>query len=140
MTAPHRPAVPPRGFTLVELTIVLLIIALLIGGMMASVSATRDVAASALVLNFVADRDKALAEMKRAVRPGGRIGFYVWDYPGGGQQFVRAFWEAATQLDPEAAQFAEGRRFPYCTPEALHAMASEAGLAPTALSTLPTVT
>jgi prepilin-type N-terminal cleavage/methylation domain-containing protein len=44
MTAPHRPAVPPRGFTLVELTIVLLIIALLIGGMMASVSATRDVA------------------------------------------------------------------------------------------------
>lgn len=44
MNPPLRTIAPPRGFTLVELTIVLLIIALLIGGMMASVSASRDAA------------------------------------------------------------------------------------------------
>ncbi len=55
-------------------------------------TASCDIAASALVLNFVSDRAKALAEMNRAVRPGGVIGFYVWDYPGGGVEFMRAFW------------------------------------------------
>ena len=42
-------------------------------------SASRDIAASGLVLNFVPERDKALAEIRRVLRPGGRIGFYVWD-------------------------------------------------------------
>lgn len=87
-----------------------------------------EVAVSGLVLNFVPDRAQALAEMRRVVKPGGTVAFYVWDYPGGGQQFVRAFWEAATELDPGAAQFGEGRRFPYCTPDALRSMALEAGL------------
>ena len=55
-------------------------------------TASRDVVASALVLNFVPDKPKALAEMKRVVRSGGTVGFYVWDYPGGGVEFMRAFW------------------------------------------------
>lgn len=46
---------------------------------------SRDIVASALVLNFVPDIPKALSEMKRVVRPGGTIAFYVWDYPGGGE-------------------------------------------------------
>ena len=65
-----------------------------------STSASRDVVVSALVLNFVPDRPKALAEMKRVARPGGTVAFYVWDYPGGGMEFMRAFWTAASALDP----------------------------------------
>lgn len=91
-------------------------------------SAAHDIAVSALVLNFVPDRVKALSEMKRAVRPGGTVAFYVWDYPGGGVEFMGAFWNAATALDPAAMDLAEGRRFPFCTPEGLSALATEAGL------------
>lgn len=87
-----------------------------------------DVIASALVLNFVPDREKALSEMKRVARPGGTLAFYVWDYPGGGVEFVRAFWNAATELDPAARQLTEDRRFPFCTAAALTALARGAGL------------
>jgi len=90
--------------------------------------AAHDIAVSALVLNFVPDRAKALSEMKRAVRPGGTVAFYVWDYPGGGVEFMRAFWNAAKALDPSAADLTEDRRFPFCTPEGLSALASGAGL------------
>ncbi|MET4698740.1 SAM-dependent methyltransferase [Constrictibacter sp. MBR-5] len=90
--------------------------------------ASRDVVVSGLVLNFVPDRMKALREMRRAARPGGRVGFYVWDYPGGGIAFMRAFWDAAVALDPAAADLTEGKRFPFCRPESLTAEAMEAGL------------
>lgn len=91
-------------------------------------AASRDVVASALVLNFVPDRQKALGEMKRVARPGGTIGFYVWDYPGGGIEFMRAFWAAAASLDPAAAELSEDRRFPFCTPDALAGQLRDAGL------------
>jgi SAM-dependent methyltransferase len=91
-------------------------------------SASRDAAVSALVLNFIPDRAKALAEMKRVTRPGGTVGFYVWDYPGGGMGLMRAFWEAAASLDPGAADLTEDKRFPFCTPEGLSALAREVGL------------
>ena len=82
-------------------------------------AASRDVVVSGLVLNFVSDREKALGEMRRVARPGGTIAFYVWDYPGGGVKFMRAFWTAATSLDPAAADLTEDKRFPFCTPERL---------------------
>jgi SAM-dependent methyltransferase len=91
-------------------------------------SVSFDLVVSGLVLNFVPDRLKALAEMKRAARPGGGIGFYVWDYPGGGVEFMRAFWTAATSLDPDAADLTEARRFPFCKPSALTELARAAGL------------
>ena len=91
-------------------------------------SASRDVIVSALVLNFVPDKVKALAEMKRVARTGGTIGFYVWDYPGGGVEFMRAFWTAATALDPTALDLTEDRRFPFCTPQGLSDLAKSAGL------------
>lgn len=91
-------------------------------------SGSRDVVVSALVLNFVPDRKKALAEMKRVARVGARVGFYVWDYPGGGVEFMRAFWNAATALDSGALELTEDRRFPFCTPEALSDLARGAGL------------
>lgn len=89
---------------------------------------SRDAVVSALVLNFVPDKAKALAEMKRVARVGGTVGFYVWDYPGGGLEFVSAFWKSAAALDPAALELAEDRRFPFCTPDRLIALAVAAGL------------
>jgi SAM-dependent methyltransferase len=89
---------------------------------------SRDVVVSGLVLNFLPDRQRALAEMKRVLRPGGMLGFYIWDYPGGGVGFMRAFWTAAAALDPAAAELGEGYRFPFCTPEGLGQLVEDAGL------------
>ncbi len=89
-------------------------------------TASRDAAVSALTLNFVPDKVKALSEMKRTVRPGGTVAFYVWDYPGGGLEFLRAFWEQAAALDPRGVELTEVRRFPFCTPDGLTALAREA--------------
>ncbi len=96
---------------------------------LAADSGSRDVVVSGLVLNFVPDREKALAEMKRAARSGGTVAFYIWDYPGGGVEFMRAFWNAATALDPNARDLTEDRRFPFCTSDGLTALARGAGLA-----------
>ena len=38
-----------------------------------------DVVVSALVINFIPDRPRALAEMRRVSRPGGVVAGYVWD-------------------------------------------------------------
>jgi len=103
-------------------------------------NASRDVVASALVLNFIPDQPKALTEMKRVLRPGGILGFYVWDYPGGGQEFIRAFWAAATPLDPAALEFNETTRFPFCTPDALIRLVEGAGFAQAEVTALETPT
>lgn len=103
-------------------------------------TAGRDVVVSGLMLNFVPDKTAALAEMKRAARLGGTIGLYVWDYPGGGVEFMRAFWDAAAALDPGAADLAENKRFPYCTPDGLAELAKSAGFGPVECIALETPT
>ena len=65
--------------------------------------------------------------MARAVRPGGVVGVYVWDYAGG-MELIRGFWDAAVALDPAAAALDEGRRFPLCTRPALAGLFETAGL------------
>ena len=85
-----------------------------------------DVAVSALVLNFVPDQKAALAEMARVTVPGGTIGAYVWDYAGK-MEMMRAFWDAAIELNPDAVKMDEGARFPLCRPEALTALFTHAG-------------
>lgn len=89
-----------------------------------------DAAVGGLMLNFVPEPDKALADMRRAVRPGGTVAVYVWDYAGE-MQLMRRFWDAAVALDPAASKLDEGRRFPLCRPEALNALFAEAGFADT---------
>lgn len=89
---------------------------------------TRDIVVSGLVLNFVPDRMLALQEMLRVARPKGVVGFYVWDYPGGGMEFMRAFWSAAIALDPAARELGEGTRFPFCTSDGLAELSAAAGL------------
>ncbi|MET8246356.1 class I SAM-dependent methyltransferase [Streptomyces sp. NPDC005202] len=96
--------------------------------------ASFDVAVSALTLNFLAEPAAAVAEMARVVRPGGPVAAYVWDYADG-MGFLRRFWDAAAEAEPTAAAVDEGRRFPVCRPEALHAVWADAGLAD--VSTVP---
>jgi SAM-dependent methyltransferase len=86
-----------------------------------------DAAVSALLINFVSDPTAALAEMMRAVRPGGTVAIYVWDYAGR-MEMIRHFWDAAIAIDPEARAADEARRFPICQPDALESIAIAAGL------------
>ena len=86
-----------------------------------------DVVVSGLVLNFVPDRAAALAEMRRAVRPGGTIAAYVWDYPGA-MQLMTHFWTAAVALDPAAQSLDEAARFDFCRPDPLRELFADAGL------------
>jgi len=95
-----------------------------------------DVAVSGLVLNFVPDKAAMLHEMMRVCRPGGRVGFFVWDYPGRGVGFMQTFWDGAAALDPGARDLTEDRRFPDCTEEALSALAAEVWGVPVASSAL----
>jgi hypothetical protein len=71
------------------------------------------------VLNFIPKPSQALREMIRAVRIGGIVAAYVWDYADK-IQLIRYFWNAAMALD-ETAAFAldEGQRFTLCKPESL---------------------
>lgn len=89
--------------------------------------ATVDAAVSGLVLNFVGEPRRAVAEMRRVVRPGGIVAAYVWDYAGK-MELMRRFWDAAVALDPAASALDEGRRFPLCQPGALGDLFAQAGL------------
>jgi SAM-dependent methyltransferase len=66
-----------------------------------------DCALAMLVLNFVPDRSRAVAEMRRVTRDGGTVGACVWDYAGE-MTMLRRFWDAAVALDPSAAAHHEG--------------------------------
>lgn len=89
--------------------------------------ASVDVVVSGLVLNFVQDPRAALAEMARVTDTGGTIAAYVWDYAGK-MEIMRFFWDAAAELDRDAAKLDEGARFPLCRPAALEKLFAEAGL------------
>jgi SAM-dependent methyltransferase len=86
-----------------------------------------DATVTGLVINFIPDQTKAVAEMKRATRRDGIIGAYVWDYAGE-MQMMRHFWNAAVALDPSAASLDEGHQFPVCHPEPLAALFRRAGV------------
>jgi SAM-dependent methyltransferase len=89
--------------------------------------ASVDVVVSGLVLNFVPDQRAALLEMARVTVTGGTIAAYVWDYAGK-MELIRFFWDAAIELDPDAAKMDEGVRFPLCRPEAIERLFAGAGL------------
>jgi|SRR6185369_6246075 len=86
-----------------------------------------DAVVSGLVLNFVPDQRTGLAEMARVAAKGGTIAAYVWDYAGK-MELMRRFWDAAVELDANAAKLDEGVRFPQCNPQALEELFGGAGL------------
>lgn len=90
-------------------------------------TAACDAAVSGLMLNFVPKPGKAIAEMARVVRPGGMVALYVWDYADK-MQFLRYFWDAVVDLNPNDAEHDEGKRFPLCQPEPLTNLLQQAGL------------
>jgi hypothetical protein len=68
-----------------------------------------------------------VAEFARVAKSGRVAAAYVWDYAEG-MAMMRYFWDAATALDPAAADLDEGRRFPLCRPEPLRELWTDAGL------------
>ncbi|TMQ97822.1 class I SAM-dependent methyltransferase [Actinomadura soli] len=86
-----------------------------------------DAVVSGLALNFVPEPHLAVAEFGRVAAKGGTVAAYVWDY-GEGMAMMRYFWDAATALDPAAAELDEDRRFPLCRPEPLHQLWADTGL------------
>ena len=52
-----------------------------------------------LVMNFVPDPNKAIAEMRRVTRPQGVVSACVWDYDAR-MQMLRFFWDEAVAIDP----------------------------------------
>jgi SAM-dependent methyltransferase len=89
--------------------------------------ASFDQTLSLLVLNFVPDHDKAIAEMRRVTRPGGGISACVWDY-NEGMQMLRFFWDEAVALDP-AAEKRDERHMKLCREGQLGEAWRKAGLA-----------
>ena len=88
--------------------------------------ASVDISVSGLVLNFIPEPEKALAEMQRVTRKDGTVAVYVWDYAGR-MEFLNHFWDAVVQLNPGAAGLHEGHRFPDCNAEWLTDIFSRVG-------------
>jgi SAM-dependent methyltransferase len=82
-----------------------------------------DVVLSQLVVNFMDDAPAGVAEMRRLARR--TVASCVWDY-GGGMTMLRAFWDAALELDASAPD--EGRTMRFCTPPELALLWKRAGL------------
>jgi SAM-dependent methyltransferase len=58
-----------------------------------------DAALAQLVVHFMGDPVRGLAEMARVTRPGGVVAACVWDHDGH-QTPLAPFWEAVRELDP----------------------------------------
>lgn len=89
-------------------------------------SASFDAALSLLVFNFIPDAGKALAELRRVIKPGGRISAATWDYSAG-MRMLRIFWDAAVSVDPGAEKRDE-KRMPLCRAGELQSLWASAGL------------
>jgi ubiquinone/menaquinone biosynthesis C-methylase UbiE len=87
-----------------------------------------DVAASALVLNFIPDQRKAMLEMTRVVRPDGVVAVYVWDFAGQ-RQITQHLSDAIAAVAPDAGRMASSAQQVTTTnPRALQSLFQAAGL------------
>jgi len=88
--------------------------------------ASFDAALSLLMFNFIPHPMKALMELGRVTKPGGKLSAAVWDY-GEGMQMLRMFWDAAVHVDPEAERVDE-RHMPLCHAGELSTLWRQGGL------------
>ncbi len=86
-----------------------------------------DHALAQLVVNFMADAHRGVAEMARVTRPGGGVSAAVWDYRGQ-MTLLRRFWDAVIETDPGGADADEGRAMRFATPDELNALWEDCGL------------
>ena len=96
-----------------------------------------DATLSLLMLHFVPDAHRAIAEMRRVTRPGGTVAATVWDARGG---FVanRLFFDTAAALSPAANQRrARNYTRPMTRPGELTAAWHRAGLTGVQAAELP---
>jgi len=89
--------------------------------------ASFDHSVSLLVWNFIPDPMKALREVARATKSGGRIAAAVWDY-GEGMRMLRVFWDAVAATDPAVGSRDENH-MPLCRAGELAELWKKAGLA-----------
>jgi ubiquinone/menaquinone biosynthesis C-methylase UbiE len=61
-----------------------------------------DAALAQLVVHFMADPVRGLAEMARVTRPGGLVAACVWDHGSDGGGALSLFWRAVHDVDPAA--------------------------------------
>src|SRR5262245_39432471 len=85
-----------------------------------------EAALSLLVFNFIPDPKKALFELRRVTKPGGKVSAAVWDY-GEGMRMLRTFWDAAVAIDPGAEKLDE-KHMPLCRPGELSALWRQGGV------------
>jgi SAM-dependent methyltransferase len=94
-----------------------------------------DAVLAQLVVNFLSDAPRGVAEMVRVAKPGGVVAACVWDYAGG-MRLLRAFWDAVAAVDPGAAERDEGRFMRYANADELGALWTDAGLGEVEVSPL----
>jgi len=83
-----------------------------------------DAVMSQLVVNFMSDADAGVQAMRAATAPGGIVTSCVWDYADG-MTMLRAFWDAALELDPDAP---DEQQMPHCSPDGLATLWARNGM------------
>ena len=84
-----------------------------------------DAALAQLVVHFMEDPVRGLAEMARVTRPGGTVAACVWDHAGN-RSPLSTFWTAVAEIDPDGV---DESGLPGAREGHLVELATEAGLA-----------
>jgi ubiquinone/menaquinone biosynthesis C-methylase UbiE len=87
-----------------------------------------DAVLSQLVVNFMTDAERGVREMVRVTRPGGIVAACVWDYAGE-MTLLRAYWDAAREVEPERSARADESVMRWCSEHELASLWTSAGLA-----------
>jgi hypothetical protein len=98
-----------------------------------------NITVSGLVLNFIPEAEKVLCEMKRVTDNGGTVAAYIWDYAGK-MDFLNYFWDAAVEINSEALNLHESKRFPDSNAGALKRLFEKAGFVNTETASIEIVT
>lgn len=86
-----------------------------------------DGAFAQLVVNFMSDAERGVAEMKRVVRPGGTVAACTWDYADE-MTMLRAYWDAAREVAPDEAAQADENTMRYANHAELADLWRQVGL------------
>jgi SAM-dependent methyltransferase len=86
-----------------------------------------DIAIAGLVLNFVPSAEDMVRGMKEAVKGGGTVVAYVWDYTDG-MEMLKHFWNAAITVDASAQAFNAATQYSLCNPDSLQSLFAQCAL------------